>query len=208
MPSAASRLSLSSTLVSITSGFSGFLHIAISALGQHIKRWTMIGEPHDAQASPLALSPASLLTGESSSSLAALAVSLLLRLVGLAFFFVGLSSPALSVAVASMPVSVLRPTSLDVSSICGLTGLALATTSLLLAGRGDGNSVPIFGVLSRRGVARGVLFGKDLRQEATDVGSGTRNVAEPRDVGELSHVDLSVRVSVVLSSMVRHTLGD
>ena len=168
----------------------------------------MIGEPHDAQASSPALSPDSLLTGASSSSLAALVAALPLRLAGLALFFVGLSSPALSVAAASMPVSVLSLTFFDVKLICGLTGLALATTRLFLAGWGDRNSVSIFGILSRRGVVRGVLFGKDLCQETIDVGSGTRNVAEPGDVGEFLRVDLSVRVSVVLSSMGRHTLGD
>lgn len=82
--------------------------------------------------------------------------------------------------------------------IRGLTGLALAATSLLLAGRSDGNSISIFGSLRRRGVARGLLLGKDLCQEAADVGSGTRSVAEPRDGGELLHVDLCVLVSIVL----------
>lgn len=154
-----SESSSSSTLISITSGCLVFLHIARSASGPHIEGWTMIGEPHDAQASSPALSPASLLTGASSSSLAALAVALLLRLVGLAFFFVGLSSPALSVAATSMRVSVLSLTSLDVNSVCGLTGLALATTGLLLASRGDGNSISIFGILRRRGVARAVRQG-------------------------------------------------
>lgn len=105
-------------------------------------------------------------------------------------------------------MSALDLTSHDVEAVCQLTGLALATISLLLAGRSDSNSVSIFGSLGRRGIARGLLFGEDLCQEAADVGSGTRNVAEPRDGGELLHVDLGVQVNDVLHCVVSHTLVD
>lgn len=159
--------------------------------------------PHDAQAS----SPPSLLIGASSSSLAALAAALLLRLVELAFFFVGLSPLASLVSAASVPLSALDLTSHDVEPVWRLTGLALATTSLLLAGRSDRSSAFVSGIL-RRGLSAGsVLVVGDLVQQAADACPGARDIAEFSKAGELLHVDLSARVSDLVCDQLHRTLA-
>lgn len=74
--------------------------------------------------------------------------------------------------------------------MCGRTGLALTTTSLLLAGRSDRSSAFVSSIL-RRGVGAGsFLVVGDLVPQAADACPGARDVAESSKAGEILNADL------------------